>query len=240
LSEDPYRHHPVLRDRITDPEASFFRNFRPSDLDARMRERGIPDGWRRSEAEIEASRVETLAGHGGGDLWFFGYGSLMWDPAVRFAEVRHGRAIGYRRSFCLYDTLGARGTEEQPGLMAALDLGDFCDGLVFRIDADRLEEETPVLWRREYIAPAYKPAFIDVETGPGAVTALAFVADHGADMIRTDLSHAEQVRLIATGTGFLGSSLEYIENLADHFSALEINDPHISGLLEDARAWRQP
>lgn len=238
MSDDPFRHHPVLRDRIAAPETSFFRNFLPSDLDEQMRERGVPDSWRRSEEEIEASRVEMLAEHGDGDFWFFGYGSLMWDPAVHFAEVRHGRAEGYMRSFCLFDTLGGRGTREQPGLMAALDVGDSCDGLVFRIARDRLAEETQVLWRREYLAPAYTPVFIDVATGHGAVRALTFVADHEADMIRADLSHADQVRLIATGTGFLGSSLEYIENLARHFEALEIDDPHVSRLLADARAYR--
>ena len=39
-------------------------------------------------------------------------------------------------------------------------------------------------------------------------------------MIRTDLSPETQARLIATGAGFLGTSLEYAENLARNLAAL--------------------
>ena len=39
---DPFLHHPALRGRILDPATSFFRSFRPADLDARMAELGHP------------------------------------------------------------------------------------------------------------------------------------------------------------------------------------------------------
>jgi glutathione-specific gamma-glutamylcyclotransferase len=233
---DPYIHHPALRGKITDPLTSFFRSFKPSDLDARMKELGRPDNWRHSDEELETARQAFLKGRLDQDLWVFAYGSLMWDPAFHFAEVRRGRVEGYARRFILKDTFGARGTPETPGLMAALDEGPGCEGLVFRISAHEAEHETGYLWRRELIAYAYKPAFAKVKTDFGDVEALTVIADRNSDYICPGLTRDEQVRYIATGTGFLGTSLQYIENIASHFSALEIEDAEVSELLAGARA----
>jgi glutathione-specific gamma-glutamylcyclotransferase len=234
---DPYIHHPALRGKITDPLASFFRNFKPSDLDARMKEIGRPDNWRHSDEELESARLAFLKGRLEQDLWIFAYGSLMWDPAFHFAEVRRGRALGYARRFILKDTFGARGTPENPGLMAALDVGPGCEGLVFRIARNKAEHESGMFWRRELIAYAYKPVFAKVETAFGAVEALTVIADRTSDYIRPDLSREEQVRYIATGAGFLGTSLQYIENIAGHFAALEVKDREVEELLIGAKAY---
>ena len=34
-------------------------------------------------------------------FWFFGYGSLMWDPPCSAAEPHRARIFGYHRSFCV-------------------------------------------------------------------------------------------------------------------------------------------
>ena len=236
---DPYIHHPALRGKITDPLTSFFRNFKPSDLDARMKELGRPDNWRHSDEALEAARLAFLKGRLDQDLWVFAYGSLMWDPAFHFAEVRRGRVSGYARRFILKDTFGARGTPETPGLMAALDEGPGCEGLVFRIAGHEAAHESGMFWRRELIAYAYKPVFATVETRFGSVEALTVVADHTSDHIRPDLTRDEQVRFIATGAGFLGTSLQYIENIAGHFAALEVKDREVEELLAAAREYAQ-
>ena len=36
-----------------------------------------------------------------GDLWVFGYGSLIWHPGFDFVEKRLATVIGYRRAFCM-------------------------------------------------------------------------------------------------------------------------------------------
>lgn len=239
VADDPFLHHPMLRGKISDPLKSFFRTFRPSDMDLRAKELGLPDDWRRTDGEIEATRKTFLEGRLDCDLWIFAYGSLMWDPAFIFSEVRRGRIIGYHRRFCLKDTLGARGTREFPGLMAALDEGDECNGLVFRIAKDRVETESEIVWRREMLAPAYKPIFAEVHTEFGPVEALSFAADHSADMIDSGITRAEQVRFIATGCGFLGSSFEYLENLHTHFTLLGVSDKEISELIEEVSAYRE-
>ncbi len=232
-SADPFAHHPELRDKIVDPHQSYFRDFQPSALDDEMTARGFPM-WRLSDAAREATRQKLLAGHAG-DLWVFAYGSLMWDPGFLFEEIRRAAVTGYRRHFCLQDELGARGTRDAPGLMAALDLGGSCIGLAFRIAEHRVEVETEILWRREMVAGSYVPALIDAATDSGVVKAVAFLANRQASRIRPDISRTEQIRYIATGAGFLGSSLDYIENLAAHLAALGIRDADLTSLLEAAR-----
>ena len=53
-----------------------------------------------SSAEREASLRETMADHPpGADVWVFAYGSLMWNPALEYAEVQSCKVDGWRRSF---------------------------------------------------------------------------------------------------------------------------------------------
>lgn len=236
-TSDPFVHHPVLRNMIVPPEESFFRTFDPTELDEEMKRQGR-ENWRYPDETREAIRREALAGRWDRDLWVFAYGSLMWNPGFHFREVRRARIHGYHRAFCLYDIGGARGSQDAPGLMAALDEGHHCDGLVFRIAADVLDRETAILFRREMLTGSYRTAYVAAETGPGPVEPLTFVANHDSERIRPDLTRAEQVRFIATGTGRRGSSLEYLENLAEHFSALGIDDPDVFGLLDEVTAWR--
>lgn len=159
------------------------------------------------------------------------------DPAFHFTELRKGRTPDYARCLILKDLFGARGTHEAPGLMAALDKGSGCEGLLFRIDRKNVEAETEILWRREKAGPAYVPCFINVTASDLRVKALTFVADHGAEVIDTNITRDEQIRFIATGSGFLGTSLDYLTNIENQFRALGIVDDEVSRLLREARAY---
>lgn len=237
---DPFRHHPALREKIADPLASFFRTFHPATFDAQVLASGGAADWRYSDKVREAMRAQTLAGRLDRDLWVFAYGSLMWDPAFRFAEVRRGTIRGLSRHFSLVDTYGARGSRNAPGLMVALDRGEGCQGLAFRIAGADVGAETEILWRRELLGPAYLPAFVEVSTDFGAVEALAVVANRACPLIRPDLSRAEQVRFVATGRGTLGTSLHYLENIAAQFAVLGLQDAEVSELLAEVRAYTGP
>lgn len=236
-SIDPFAHHPELRDQIGDPLQSFFRTFTTAVLAARMEQMGLPLGWWHPDEEREAIRAETLAGRREADLWVFGYGSLMWDPGVRFAEVRRAHVPGYARRFILKDLYGARGTFERPGLMAALDKGPGCEGLLFRIAREDIEQETEVLWRREQIGPAYKAVFVEAHTPDRTIEALTFVADHDAEMIDAGLTRERQIEYVATGKGFAGTSMDYLRNVHQKFAVLGIDDEEVTGLLRDAEAY---
>ncbi|MEM7040895.1 MAG: gamma-glutamylcyclotransferase, partial [Bacteroidota bacterium] len=162
----------------------------------------------------------------------------MWDPGFEFIDVLKAHVDGFSRSFCLKDELGARGTFDAPGLMAALDHGGECTGLAFKIAKEHFEAETEILWRREMVTGVYVPTVVDAESKMGTIKCIAFVANHKASRICPDMPREEKIRYLATGTGVLGTSLEYIENLADHLTALGIDDPYVFSLLEDARAYQ--
>jgi cation transport protein ChaC len=233
---DPFAHQPELRGRIADPETSFFRTFSVETLFARHPHLEALRSWVHTDEEREAIRAETLRGHGG-DLWIFAYGSLMWDPALRFAEVRRAMADGHARRFILLDDKGARGTREAPGLMAALDTGDGCEGLAFRIRAADVEVETEILFRREAIGPGYTPGFIPIRIAEDEASALTFLANHDYPDIRGDIPRTEQIRCIATGSGFLGTSREYLAKVVGHFAHLGIADDHCTDLLRAVDAY---
>ena len=231
---DPFKHHPELKDKIVSPLNSNYRTMNLLLLDEKMLAAGAQANWRHSDAYRDKSRRETLHGRQDNDLWVFAYGSLMWDPAFRFSEVRTALLKGYQRSFCLKSELG-RGTPEKPGLMAGLDNGGECSGLVFRIDRDLVEEETRVIWRREMLLHAYSPKFVNVESPFGDVEALAFVVDHTAKSYLPGMSTEETARLMATGVGIFGSSLAYIESLAEHFETIGIEDGALFRLYDLSR-----
>ena len=234
---DPFSYHPELRNEIADPLKSYYRTFSIAELKAKSKELGLSLNWWYSDQEREAMRAQTLAAHRGNDLWIFGYGSLMWDPGFRFAEVRRAYVPDYSRRFILKDIYGGRGTVDAPGLMAALDRGSGCDGLVFRVLREHVEEETEILWRREKVGPAYTATFVEAVVAEEPVTALAFVADHDAELIDPNLTRDEQIHFLATGVGFFGPSIDYLKNIAKKFTALGIHDEEVTSLLCETEAY---
>ncbi len=62
------------------------------------------------------------------------------------------------------------------------------------------------------------------------------IADRTSDFISPDLTREEQVSDIATGKGFLGTSLQCVENIAEHFAAPGIVDNEVVELLACGRA----
>jgi cation transport protein ChaC len=237
---DPFHHHPNLRHKIKPAEDSFFRTITTDAVRAMLAERGIEDRFPfYSDAERERLRRAALQGHDG-DLLVFAYGSLLWDPALHFSEVRRAHAPHNARRFILVDTYGGRGTEDAPGLMAALDAGPGCDGLVFRIPRETVDRETEILFRREMIGPGYHALFVPVriDGAEADARALTFIADHDDPLMRPGITRAEQVRFAATGEGFLGTSYEYLRSTVSHLTEMGIEDADASALLSEVEAVR--
>ncbi len=236
IGQDPFKQSPELRHQIKDPLSSFFRTFRRETIVEQHPELAWVLEFFHSDEVREKNRVQVLKDHPQEDLWIFAYGSLMWDPAFMFSEVRRAHVADYERRFILKEMYGGRGSRDAPGLMAALDHGCGCDGLIFRIPQDIVDVETEILWRREFIAPGYIPTFIDALSDGQSFKALTFVADYEAEQICGDISRTEQIKCLLQGNGILGTSLEYLENVVAHFQALEIRDEDSEALLNEARA----
>lgn len=190
-----------------------------------------------SPEEREQSRKEALAKHRAiDDLWVFGYGSLMWNPAIHVAESRVGRADRLVRRFSLSLSAG-RGTTERPGLMLAVDEGDgHCWGVVHRIDAAHVESETSILWMREMLSGAYTPHWVDVACGDNCVRAITFVINRAHPRFEGNLDKAVIAQRIAFAEGFLGTNRDYLYRTMAELTRLGLDDPYIFDIFQLVKA----
>jgi len=181
-----------------------------------------------SAEEMAESLDQTLASapasvQAGGDAWIFGYGSLMWNPALHVVEHQRATLHGYHRRFCLWTPAG-RGTPQHPGLVLGLDRGGSCRGVAFRIAGPQVREELAILWRREMVSDGYLPRWLPVRTPDQSIPALAFVMNQHCPRYAGKLSVAETAKIIAKATGDLGSNTEYLCSTLAHLDALGITD----------------
>ena len=199
--------------------------------------RSAPDMRLLSEAERAESLRQTLAGRPPGEpVWLFGYGSLIWNPAIDYVERRTATVHGWHRAFCLATRAG-RGTPELPGLVLGLDEGGSCTGVAFRLADESLETELGLLWRREMLAGSYVPRWLDLEGADGVRfgCAIAFTVNPAADQYAGDLAKQAVIERLAKAAGELGSSAEYLFRTCAGLQAEGIPDAELDGLAETVR-----
>lgn len=234
---DAFRHLPALRHRVKPAEQSELR-VTPQVLafwDERARAQGRAADWRWSDRQIEASRQAALGRLDLRDgLWVYGYGSLMWDPGVHFAEIRLAALDGHQRRFN-FQTSMARGTVEQPALMLSLQActgcTGCCQGLAIHLAAERAEAELEILWRREMIRGAYRPVMLPVATPQGEISALVFTSNPSHPEYVGELPLPDTAAIIARATGVMGSNRAYLEQMAHQLQTLDIHDDYVMRLL---------
>ncbi|MEH2510731.1 cation transport protein ChaC [Nitrobacteraceae bacterium AZCC 1564] len=159
-----------------------------------------------------AAKVLSDAEFPEGDLWVFGYGSLIWNPGFEFLEKKPARLIGEHRSLCIYSMVH-RGTPEKPGLVLGLDRGGACQGIVFKVASDKRHGTVRYLREREQVTSVYREVMRSVWIEGDArqrVSALVYVADRSHDQYAGRLSLEEQLRLVRQGHGNFGPNDEYI------------------------------
>ena len=170
-------------------------------------------------------------------IWVFGYGSLMWNPGFEYTERQIARLEGYHRSFCMR-SIHHRGTEENPGLVLALDAaeGAYCDGLVFRVAAENAEQVLEYLRERELISSAYLEVTLPVSLRDGRqVQAVAYVVDTDHAQYCGGLPLSEQAEIIAHAIGGRGRNDDYLHNTAEHLHELGISDDDLDWLSAQVR-----
>jgi glutathione-specific gamma-glutamylcyclotransferase len=147
-----------------------------------------------------------------GDLWVFGYGSLMWRPGFEFIERVPARLIGEHRALCVYSFVH-RGTPEKPGLVLGLDRGGACRGVAFRVAEKNRAATIAYLREREQVTSVYREVKRSVWLENDArqrVSALVYVVDRGHVQYAGRLSPAEQLRHVLQGHGQSGVNRDYV------------------------------
>jgi len=173
-----------------------------------------------------------------GDIWVFGYGSLMWKPGFEHLERRPGTIRGYHRAFCIYSHWH-RGTPEKPGLVLGLDRGGACRGAVYRIAAAQARDVVAYLDARERVTDVYHQHCVTARTPAGAVAALTYVPRY-----RTHIQYAGKLpperaaELLAHGVGYSGPGWEYLENTVAHLLEEGIRDHRLLDLHDRVRSIR--
>jgi cation transport protein ChaC len=189
-----------------------------------------------SEAELEASIAATLAGRPpGADVWVFGYGSLIWNPAFHFAERRIGAIHGFHRAYCLWSNMG-RGTPERPGLMLGLERGGSCRGVALRIAPEDVDSELDIVWRREMVSGAYVPRWVSVSSAEGTFQAVTFAINREHSRYTGALGEEQIVNTVAMASGNLGTCCEYLFNTVEHLKELGLTDRRLFRLAERVKA----
>ncbi len=190
------------------------------------------------EDERERNRRDHLAGHPQSeDLYVFGFGSLMWNPAFEVAGWHPAHVRGWHRRFNMWTHTG-RGTADFPGLTLGLESGGSVKGMALRIRAAEIESETRLLWRREMFAGAYRPIWVNADLGDRTVPATSFAINRAYKRYGHAIPLAVQARHIALAEGPLGPCIDYLENTVRVLDTIGQTTGAMHTLLAAARKLR--
>lgn len=170
-------------------------------------------------------------------MWVFGYGSLLWDPGFDVAHSKVATLHGYARSFCMR-SIHHRGSEDQPGLVLALDAveGAHCRGLALKVTQGQEARTLDYLRERELISSAYLEREVTISLDGGQVVeALTYVIDPDHVQYCGGLPLEEQARIIARAVGGRGPNTEYLFNTAAHLAEIGLSDPDLDWLADRVR-----
>lgn len=167
-----------------------------------------------------------------GDLWVFGYGSLMWNPGFSHAERQPAMAHGVHRRLCVYSTR-YRGTPEKPGLVMGLLQGGCCHGMAFRVLAADSAACRAYLTQREQVSKVYHEVFRPVKLRDGRmIQALCYVVDQQHRQFAGKLTPEEQLKLVKHSQGQVGPNRDYVCNTAHSLRDIGVDDPTLHWLAE--------
>lgn len=162
-----------------------------------------------------------------GDVWIFGYGSLIWRPDMPFLEKRVATIEGWVRRFW-QGSHDHRGLPHAPGRVVTLIpcAGGACAGMAYLIEAAVVEAIFSKLDYREkngYERHEVGLKFTDGQEEDGVVYIatqdnVAFLGPASLEAISAQ---------ICESVGPSGSNLEYLMQLAAALHRLNIEDAHV-------------
>jgi cation transport regulator ChaC len=172
-----------------------------------------------------------------GDLWIFGYGSLVWRPAFEHAERRPGYLRGWARRFWQGST-DHRGTPAAPGRVVTLvpESGAVCWGVAYRVDAAARSAVLRRLDHREKGGFERRRLSVQLPRAePASAEALVYVAGPGNPNYLGPAPVADIAAQIRRCRGPSGSNTEYVLRLEEALGSLGGSDPHVSELARRLR-----
>jgi cation transport protein ChaC len=174
------------------------------------------------------------AAHENGELWVFGYGSLMWRPGFAYLERMPARLIGLHRSLCVFSFVH-RGTPERPGLVLGLDRGGMCRGIAYRVAAAAREETIDYLRGREQVTSVYVETVRQIELEDKArqrVPAVCYIVDRSHVQYAGRLTLAQSLHHVRQGHGKSGPNRDYVIETVRALEALGYREGELHLLAE--------
>jgi len=177
-----------------------------------------------------------------GDLWVFGYGSLMWRPGFPYRERATALVRGLHRRLCVVSR-HHRGTVARPGLVMGLDRGGACRGVAYRVAADDVAATLDYLDEREIAHySAYRRAEVTVALDTAAPSragvragvrtrAITYTVDRRDADYAGALTVAQQAALVAGAAGLSGSNPDYVAAAVAHIRELGLRDRRLEAVL---------
>ena len=187
----------------------------------------FPQPTRDPAQMLEHTRAQW-AGHG--DLWLFGYASLIWRPEFDAAEHRSASVHGWHRALRMRSRIN-RGTPEQPGLVFALMPGGSCRGVVYRLPRDTADAELRRLWQREMVTGVYDPRWLPARTAQGTVMALAFTLSRRSESFMGRMADEQVLHILRHASGRYGTTLQYLAATAQALRERGVRDREIDRLM---------
>jgi cation transport protein ChaC len=178
--------------------------------------------------------MHAIDQHGTGDLWVFGYGSLMWRPGFDVLERVPARLIGLHRALCVFSFVH-RGTPERPGLVLGLDRGGMCRGIAFRVAAAAREQTIAYLRAREQVTSVYIETVRRIvleDEDRRQVRALCYMVDRGHVQYAGRLTVAESLHYVRQGHGRSGANRDYVLETVRALEALGYRETDLHLLAE--------
>lgn len=194
-------------------------------------------------APREAHRSPMQAVTAPGDLvWVFGYGSLIWRPAMAYVARRASRVDGWARRFWQAST-DHRGTVEAPGrVLTLVESGGVVWGMAYAIARAAWPETEAALELREQQGYARLTVDIGLAAGEQAgpvvetVAALLYIATPANPYFIGPEPLEATAEVVRRSHGPSGSNVDYVLELDRTLAAMSAADPEVSALAERLRA----